>query len=329
MKRPRASAPSARSLSYALLALVSLAVSGAAQREPPAPRPAEFQPYTMQIPGTEVRFTMLPIPAGEFLMGSPKAEPKRKRDEGPQVRVRIAAFWMGSHEVTWEEFELWQLDLDRQRRLQAGHKPSKRDLLADAVTRPTKPYGDMSFGMGRGGYPAISMTQKAARTYCEWLSAKTGHHYRLPTEAEWEYACRAGTLTAYSFGDDVERLGDYAWFKDNSGGKYHKVGQKNPNPWGLFDMHGNVAEWTLDQYVRKRYRELRKQQPVFGSIRIVDGDTSGGAWTDKPFRLRSAARRGSKEGWKMQDPQLPQSEWYHTDAPFVGFRIVRPVGPPR
>ena len=186
----------------------------------------------------------------------------------------------------------------------------------------------MTFGMGKEGYPAVCMTQFAAKMYCKWLSAKTGRYYRLPTEAEWEYACRAGTTTAYSFGDDPEKLGDYAWFADNSDEKYHKVGKKKPNPWGLYDMHGNVAEWCLDQYVADRYKQLAGKaadNPVVPVTKEYPQVVRGGAWTDEAPLLRSAARRGSSKDWKAQDPQIPQSIWYHTDANFVGFRVVRPL----
>ena len=189
----------------------------------------------------------------------------------------------------------------------------------------------MSFGMGVEGYPAICMTQLAAVKFCEWLSAMTGNFYRLPTEAEWEYACRAGTKTAYSFGDTSSNLDIYAWHEGNSGGAYHKVGQKEPNPWGLYDMHGNVSEWTLDKYVPAVYKARKNKtvsNPLEKPTKTYPRVVRGGAWSDKAFRLRSATRRPSSKKWKKRDPQIPKSLWWHTDAPFVGFRIVRPMKTP-
>jgi formylglycine-generating enzyme required for sulfatase activity len=189
----------------------------------------------------------------------------------------------------------------------------------------------MTFGMGHDGYPAICMTQYAAKMYCKWLTATTGRYYRLPTEAEWEYACRAGTTTAYSCGDSPDNLGDYAWYFDNSDDQYQKVGQKKPNPWGLYDMHGNVCEWVLDQFVPDHYSELAGS-PVKSPLAAVTTEfpcvVRGGSWDDDPEMLRSAARRGSSKEWKMQDPQIPQSIWYLTDGDFVGFRVVRPLHEP-
>jgi formylglycine-generating enzyme required for sulfatase activity len=271
-----------------------------------------------------VAFDMVPIPAGSFEMGSPESEKGRSKDESPQHKVTLTEpFWMGKCEVTWNEFELWMYP-----GMKKG-KPGDAPEIADAVTHPTKPYVEMSFGMGKDGFPAISMTQHAANTYCKWLSAKTGHYYRLPTEAEWEYACRAGTTTAYSFGEDPSKLGDYAWYAANSDGKYQKVGTKKPNPWGLYDMHGNVAEWVLDQYSADGYGSAAAvTNPWAKSTKEYPQSVRGGSWQDDPELLRSAARRGSDPSWKMQDPQLPKSIWYHTDAQFLGFRVIRPLKVP-
>jgi formylglycine-generating enzyme required for sulfatase activity len=292
---------------------------------------AEMRPYTEVIPGSDVKFEMVPIKGGKFLMGSPANEPGRQGTEGPQREVEVDAFWMGKHEVTWDEYELWCLDLDILRRKALNQQATENDRVADAIARPTKPYTDMTFGMGKDGYPAICMTQLAAKMYCKWLSAKTGRYYRLPTEAEWEYACRAGTTTAYSFGDDPEKLGEYAWYFDNSEDKYQRVGKKKPNPWGLHDMHGNVAEWVLDQQLPDGYKSLLGQpdkNPLVIPTKEYDRVVRGGSWTDDPPALRSAARRVSNKNWKKQDPQIPQSIWYLTDADFVGFRVVRPLRAP-
>ncbi|HXT58339.1 MAG TPA: SUMF1/EgtB/PvdO family nonheme iron enzyme [Pirellulales bacterium] len=292
---------------------------------------AEMKPYTDRITDSKVTFEMAPVPGGTFRMGSPDDEAGRKADEGPVHEVKISPFWMGKREVTWNEYEIFMFQLDIARRKQFGSEPTALDKFADAVARPTKPYTDMTFGMGKDGYPAICMTQLAAKKYCQWLSAKTGRYYRLPTEAEWEYACRAGTSTAYSFGDDAGQLDDYAWSYDNSDGAYHPVGRKKPNPWGLFDMHGNVAEWCADQYLPDFYRQLAGKlavDPLAVPKTIEPCVVRGGSWDDDPEALRSAARRGSHKDWKQQDPQIPQSIWYYTDALFVGFRVVRPLEEP-
>jgi formylglycine-generating enzyme required for sulfatase activity len=289
-----------------------------------------MKPYTETLTA-DVKLDMVPIPGGAFKMGSPSAEKDRNADEGPQVNVKLDPFWMGKYEMTWAQYELWGMGLDKQRRNARQVTPTSWDTLADALAIPTKPYSDMTFGMGKDGYPAICMTQFAAKMYCKWLSAKTGHYYRLPTEAEWEYACRAGTTGPYSFGKDPEKLGGYAWSSENSDEKYHKVGKKKPNPWGLYDMHGNVAEWCVDQYYPDRYKQLGdkpEETPVTSVTKAYPQVARGGAWTDEAPLLRSAARRASSKDWKAQDPQIPKSVWYHTDAPFVGFRVVRPLRVP-
>ncbi len=294
---------------------------------------AEMKPYRQKLRDTDVSFEMIPIPGGEFLIGSPETEEGRNDDEGPQRKVKISPFWIGKTEVTWDEYDTWRLSLDNQRRKLLGREKDKVDNFTDAVSRATKEYTDMTFGMGHDGFPAIGMTQAAAKMYCEWLSAKTGHYYRLPTEAEWEYACRAGTTTAYSFGDDPEKLGDYAWYFDNSDDVYHKVGEKKPNPWGLYDMHGNVAEWVLDRYDPEFYASLPEDKAAEFPVCLPDGKeyprvTKGGSWKDDPEGLRSAVRIPSTPDWKIQDPQLPRSIWYLTDGDMVGFRVVRPFARP-
>jgi formylglycine-generating enzyme required for sulfatase activity len=291
---------------------------------------SDMKPYAVTIPGTQVSYQMVPIKGGEFTMGSSAGEAGRNADEGPQHKVKISPFWMGKCEVTWDEFELFMFpDQERKFKGQIATDPYV-DKISDAVSRPTKPYVEMSFGMGKNGYPAISMTQHSANKYCQWLSAKTGEYYRLPTEAEWEYACRAGTTTAYSFGDDPAKLDDYAWYEKNSDFKYQKVGTKKPNPWGLYDMHGNVIEWCLDQYVAN-YEQFAKGtavDPCIGSTKPYPQSARGGSWDDPVEKLRSAARVYSDKVWKVQDPQLPKSIWYHTDAKFLGLRVVRPLAVP-
>ena len=290
---------------------------------------ADMKPYAEPIEHTELKVEMVPIPGGTFVMGSPDSEADRNEDEGPQHEVTVSPFWIGKFEITWDQYDTWGEQMDQLRRKMMSISQTPRDLLVDGISKPTEPYTDMSFGMGRGSYPAICMTQHAARTYCKWITAKTGRYYRLPTEAEWEYACRAGTTTAYSFGDDPDQLEDHAWFYDNSDDSYQEVGQKQPNPWGLHDMHGNVAEWVLDQYDEDYYGKTDKAtDPLNVPLTLYPRVVRGGGWDDDPEMLRSAVREGSSDEWKQQDPQLPKSIWYHTDALGVGFRVVRPLVEP-
>ncbi len=289
---------------------------------------AEMKAYTEQISGTGVTFDMVPIPGGEFLMGSPADEPKRKADEGPQHRVRIEPFWMGKYEVTWNEYALLADRLDFDRRRQQRRRPTQWDEAADAVTCDSMIIWDFMEEEKRDGRPATNMSQLGAKMYCKWLSAKTGRYYRLPTEAEWEYACRAGTATAYSFGDDPTELDDYGWYYDNCPDLPERVGLKRPNPWGLYDMHGNVAEWTIDQYLPDFYGRSTGEvlvAPLAAVQTTYPVVVRGGSWDDDPDKLRSAARRASDPDWSMQDPQIPRHRLAHTDALFVGFRVVRPL----
>jgi formylglycine-generating enzyme required for sulfatase activity len=279
-----------------------------------------FTQYEETIPGSTVKFSMVPIPAGNFTMGSPNAEANRKPDEGPQKDVQLDGFWMGAREVTYDEFLLFFYD-----------ENTSRDSEVDAVTRPTPQYIDLSWGMGKqGGFPVNSMSQRTALMYCRWLYQKTGIFYRLPTEAEWEYACRAGTKTAFYFGDDVKQLKDYAWYSGNSNKKYQKTGQKKPNAWGLYDMLGNVAEWTLDQYKENYYSNLGDgaKNPLIEPETTYPRSVRGGGYLDAADRLRAAARSKSDPAWNKRDPQFPKSKWWLTDGMSVGFRLVRPLKQP-
>ncbi len=272
--------------------------------------------YDVTIPNTVVKYQMAAIPAGEFQMGSSAAD--APKDEQPVHPVRVDAFWMQAHEITWDAYLLFMF-------ADQAKEAASPDALVDALSRPTAPYVEMSFGRGKINFPAISMTQHAANKFAEWLSAKTGEYYRVPTEAEWEYACRAGAATPM----DPSALGEVAWFAANSptkefpGGTYHNVGTKKPNAWGLYDMLGNVMEWTLDQYAP--YSAARQENPWVRATKPYPHAVRGGSWNDPAARVSCTARVPSDPLWKKQDPQLPKSIWYMTDAQWVGFRLVRPA----
>lgn len=303
-------------VSLALLNMIGL------MAQPPSPANRTFEE---RIPGTDVVFKMVLVPAGSFMMGSFAEDPHLEADERPATTVQLDSFWVGQFEVRFDEYEIFR-EKDRDN---DSTRTEGSEYQADAVTRPSPPYEDPTFGMGKYGYPAASMTQYAALKYCRWLTEKTGRFYRLPTEAEWEYAARAGTETVYFFGDEPEKLPEYAWYSDNSEGVYQKCGTKAPNPWGLYDMYGNVAEWTLDQYQETYFADLGDSlvvNPWAQPKRLHPRTVKGGSYEDPAEECRSANRIRSDMAWKRRDPQLPKSFWWNTDSPFVGFRIVSPAG---
>lgn len=276
-----------------------------------------FEKYEQTIPGSTVKFEMVPVKAGSFKMGS---KASKQPDEQPEHEVTLSAFWMGAREVTHDEFALYLND----------EKYAENSEI-DAITRPSRPYIDMTLGMGKeGGFPANSMKQHGAIMYCKWLYEKTGVFYRLPTEAEWEYACRAGSSTLYPFGNDSSRLKDYAWYAANSGNRYQKTGQKKPNAWGLYDMLGNVQEWVLDQYNADAYTQMGNNttDPVNIPTTKHPLVVRGGGYNDPAGALTGTNREPSDLIWNRRDPQIPKSKWWNADAPFVGFRLVRPVKQP-
>lgn len=252
--------------------------------KPKAPQP--LKPYTETIQGTLVKFDMVPVPGGTYTITDPES--------GKTTKVAIKPFYIGKMEVTWDEYDVYlnKLDVPNQGATNG----------ADAVSRPSRPYGAPDRGFGHQGYPAISITYHAAQEYCKWLSAKTGKKYRLPTEAEWEYACRAKTLPAGPISDRA-LLDRMAWHSGNSEATTHPVGTKQANAWGIHDMLGNVAEWC---------------QPMDNDEPVV----RGGAYSDSPEAVHPSARKRYSLDWQARDPQYPKSKWWLSDGPFVGFRVV-------
>ena len=307
-----------RSVAAIVAALASYAATWIVSAQN-APLPVLTEP----IPGTDITFKLVQLPGGAVILGSPEHEIGRRRDEGPQVMVEVPPFYIGVSEVTYDEYVIFRYEA------RDGHGAAEGvNFDPSVVARPSPPYEDPAHGHGNQGFPAVGMTQWGALQYTKWLSDKTGEFYRLPTEAEWEYACRAGTTTAYSFGDDAGALDMYAWYIGNSGEEFKRPGSKAPNPWGLFDMHGNVAEWTLDHYDAEAYTYLGGENIWVKPTRLHPRTVRGGAFDDTAEDLRCAARLESSLHWKRRDPQIPKSLWWNTDSPFVGFRIARPVGRP-
>lgn len=300
----------------------------------------KFENFTEKIPGSNVSFKMIAINGGEFKMGSMKSEPFRKTDEGPVRKVQVSKFWMAEIEVSWNEYLTFFAETTSEGRKEIDMQANEGDV--DAITGPTPPWGAPDQGWGKGKNPAITMTHYAAETYCKWLSKVTGKRYRLPTEAEWEYACRAETETPYFFEGnpkdfskngflkkifkpDTILINSYVTYEINSKGKTHIPDEVRPNPFGLKNMSGNVYEFCSDWYapdIYSRYKNDLIKDPK-GPVRGTEHVIRGGAYDSDAAYVRSAARDFTQTTkWLITDPQIPKSIWWYSDCKNVGFRVV-------
>ncbi len=291
-------------------------------------------PYEARIPGTNIHFTMEPIVGGKVLLGN------RGEEGSPAVEVNLAPYWIARCEVTWGEYRQYMALCNIFEKFEDRHLRTVTDAnRVDAITAPSKIY-DPSFTFMSGNadnLPAVSMSQYAAKQYTKWLSLLTSEFYRLPSEAEWEHACRAGTETLYSFGDEADQIDAYAWYEDNADYETMPVAQKKPNPWGLYDMHGNVCEWVLDAYDEAGLAVLREAQPPEGEppvnwpTKLYPRVLRGGSVISEAEDCQSSARRGSNDKeLRTYDPNTPKSPWWFAseESQDIGFRIVRPYHVP-
>jgi formylglycine-generating enzyme required for sulfatase activity len=302
-----------------------------------------FASFEERIPGSTVAFNMIAIPGGIFNMGSPEDEPWRNADEGPVKQVKVDSFYMAEIEVSWDEYLSFYAQTSTEGRTTdtEGMRADGKQGV-DAITGATPPYGQPDQGWGKGKRPAISISFHAADTYCKWLSLITGKTYRLPTEAEWEYACRAGTTTPYFFpgnparfqkkglraklsGNDTSVINSFVVYSENSPGKTQEPGFVKANPFGLKNMPGNVAEFCSDWYqpdAYSLYPDGLLVNPV-GPSSGLEHVVRGGSFRDPAGKLRSAARDYTRtDAWLRTDPQMPKSIWWYSDCFEVGFRVV-------
>jgi formylglycine-generating enzyme len=296
--------------------------------------------FTETIPNTVVSFNMKAIPGGSFLIGSPEDEQMRQPDEGPQKEVHISPFFMAEVEVTWDEYlAFYSATAGEGRSTDTEGARTLADV--DAISGPTPPYGQPDQNWGMGDRPAITMTYHAAETYCRWLSQVTGKTYRLPTEAEWEYAARGGTQTPFFFegrprdfarkgffgrlfGQESDLIDQYVIYAGNSQGKSEPPNVVAPNQFGLINMPGNVMEYCSDWYAEDAYEQLPDgavdpKGPLAGEERVV----RGGSFRTPVGEVRSAARSHTRtEEWMRTDPQMPKSIWWLSDNNSIGFRVI-------
>ena len=282
----------------------------------------------------KISFNMVLVPGGTFEMGSPKNEPGRKDDEGPQHKVRLAPFYLCTTETTLEIFMAYyretmtsKKDFFEEEKTEKEAKQSKEDV--DAISGPTPVYGDLTMGYEKK-HPAMGMTWHNATVFCKWVSRKTGRKYRLPTEAEWEYACRAGTTNVFGVGNDKKQLVDFASYEANSDDETGEVAKKKPNSRGLYDMLGNVREWVYDFYSPDAYKDAAQKSPAVNPRGPKSGKVHvarGGDYSSSIEELRCAARAFEEEWWRSGDPQIPKSKWWLPEMDIIGFRIASSIEP--
>lgn len=291
-----------------------------------------FESFDETVPGTGVSFKMIAVPGGTFKMGSPAGEQLRNDDEGPQKTVTVSDFFMAETEVTWNAYFTFYVET-----MSEGRTPPEKVYAhnsmedIDAVTGPTPPFGNPDQGWGFGERPALTMTHYGAETFCQWLSLKTGRKYRLPTEAEWEYAARAGTETPYFFDakpkklrKDVSLAQDYVIYNLNSRGKTSLPSSVKANPFGLKNMLGNALEYCSDYYAENAYEMLQDgavdpKGPATGTEYVV----RGGSYADGADMIRCASRSHTvHDDWLRTDPQNPKSIWWYSDIKSISFRVV-------
>ncbi len=303
----------------------------------------KFENFTEHIPGTPVAFDMIAISGGTFKMGSPDNEKFRKENEGPVRDVTVSPFFMAKIEVSWDEYWSFHIETSSEGRTppEVIKERNLNAIAVDAISGPTPPFGVPSQGWGEGSRPAITMTHYSAEIYCKWLSAKTGKKYRLPTEAEWEYAARGGTETPYffpgnpkkfssqgwwnrTFGVDTAVINSFVIYEQNSGMKTQEPSRVHENPFGLKNMLGNVLEYCSDWYAPDAYSKTGAsvtdpKGPEEGTEYVV----RGGNYTNDAADVRAATRFSTKtEEWLKTDPQQPKSIWWYSDIKGIGFRVV-------
>lgn len=300
-----------------------------------------FTKFTEHIPNTPIAFNMVPVKGGTFKMGSDEKEPLRREDEGPVRNVTVSQFFMGEVEVTWDEYWAFYASTMSEGRLDPVMVMERNAGNPDAISGPTPPFGIPDQGWGSGSRPAITMTHYGAQTYCQWLSKVTGKKYRLPTEAEWEYACRSGIETPYFFPGDPKRfvnkglrnklfgvdttgINTYVVYLLNSSSRTQEPSFVKPNPFGLKNMGGNVAEYCSDWYSADAYKATGAtvadpKGPESGEEHVV----RGGSYNSEAGDVRSAARAWTQTAnWLKTDPQQPKSIWWYSDIKGIGFRVV-------